>query len=83
MSIQINLKLTEKMFDAANSYAELKGFANLQDFIRETLREKLFDEKNENIGGVFTSKASEHSLRRMWSSKKEDKAWRHMQKETL
>ena len=47
MGTQISLKLSGKMFDAAKGYAEMHGFDTLQDFIRELLREKLF-EKEEN-----------------------------------
>jgi len=82
MSAQISLQLSKKMLRSAKKYAELKGFDNLQDFIRETLREKLFEQETENIGGLYTSIASEESLAKNWLSKKEDKAWRHLQKET-
>lgn len=78
MSMQISLKLSDKMFEAANKYIDNKGFDNLQDFIRESLRQKLFEK--ENIGGLYTYKASEKSLAKNWSSKKEDKAWQHLQK---
>ncbi|MBC8501481.1 MAG: hypothetical protein ISS25_04435 [Nanoarchaeota archaeon] len=79
MSMQISLKLSDKMFEAAKEYTEAKGFENLQDFIRETLRQRLFED--ENIGGIYTSKASEKVLAKNWLSKKEDKAWQHLQKE--
>ncbi|MBI2548643.1 hypothetical protein HYW21_04805 [Candidatus Woesearchaeota archaeon] len=81
MSTQISLKLSEKMFNAAKTVAEVRGFDSLQDFIRETMREKLFEEENELIGGLFTSKASEKSLAKNWLSAEEDTAWKHLQKE--
>ena len=81
MSMQISLKLSNKMFNSAKTFADLKGFDNLQDFIREILREKLFEKDNENIGGLFTYKASESSLAKNWLSKDEDKAWQHLEKE--
>jgi hypothetical protein len=80
MSTQISLNLSNKMFEAAKKYTETKGFENLQHLIRETLRQKLFE--GENVGGIYTSKASEKSLSKNWSSKKEDKAWQHFQKKT-
>ncbi len=79
MSTQISLKLSDKMFDTAKTFAELKGFNNLQDFIREILRERLFEE--ENIGGLFTYTASEKTLAKNWLSKEEDVAWKHLEKE--
>lgn len=78
MGTQISLKLSDKMFEAAKGFADEKGFDNLQDLIRETLREKLFE--GENMGGLYTYKASEKSLAKNWLSKKEDKAWQHLQK---
>ncbi len=80
MGTQISIKLSDKMFDSAKDYAEIHGFDSLQDFIRETLREKLFEE--ENLDGRLTYLASEKSLARDWLSKEEDEAWAHLQKET-
>ncbi|MEK6963214.1 MAG: hypothetical protein AABX70_02210 [Nanoarchaeota archaeon] len=79
MSTQINLKLSEKMLKTARTMADVRGFDNLQDFIRETLREKLFEE--ENVSGICTTLASEKALAKNWLSKEEDEAWKHLQKE--
>ena len=78
MSTQINLQLPEKLLSAAKIKAELLGFGNLQDFIRETLREKLFEEQ---LNGKFTYLASEKTLAKNWLIKEEDEAWQHLQKE--
>ncbi len=43
---QINLKMHENLYAAANSFAETYGYKNLQDLILDSLREKIF-EKNE------------------------------------
>lgn len=80
MGTQISLKLSDKLFDTARKYAEEKGYENLQDFIRETIREKLFED--ETVKGLHTYLASEAALAKRWLSKEEDEAWRHMQKET-
>ncbi len=77
MGIQINLKLSDKMIEAAKLMAEKKGHDSLQDFIRETLREKLFEEVNSYNSYL----ASEESLARFWLRKEEDEAWQHLQKE--
>lgn len=79
MSTQISLKLSEKMLKTAKTTADVKGFDSLQDFIRETLREKLFEEEKAP-SGLFTSLASEKSLAKNWLSKEEDEAWKHLEK---
>ena len=80
MSTQISLKLSEKMLNSAKQHADLYGYDNLQDFIRETIREKLF-EKDEKLSGRETYLASEKSLARNWLCEEEDKAWKHLEKE--
>lgn len=79
MGTQISIKLSEKMFDSAKGYADMYGYDSLQDFIRETIREKLFE--NEELSGKETYLASEKALARNWMSKEEDEAWAHLQKE--
>lgn len=44
MGEQINLRLPQKLLETAKSYSEEYGFSNVQDFIKETIREKLFEE---------------------------------------
>lgn len=44
MNTQLNLRMPENLLDSAKSYAEEHGFGTVQDFIKETVREKLFDE---------------------------------------
>ena len=80
MSTQISLKLSDKMIATAKKYARSYGYENLQDFIREMLREKLFE--REKINALDTYKASEASLARNWLKKEEDEAWKHLQEET-
>ena len=79
MGNQINLKLSDKMINSAKLVAEIKGYDNLQDYIREVMRKDLFE--GENTSGLLTYKASEEALAKNWLSKKEDKAWKHLQKE--
>ena len=80
MGTQINLKLSDKLLVSAKNYAKRYGFSNIQEFIRETLREKLFE--TELIGGMLTYKAAEPALAKKWLIKEEDDAWAHLQKET-
>ena len=44
MNTQISLRLPEKMLVSAESYVEKHGFSTLQEFIKELMREKLFEE---------------------------------------
>ena len=41
---QINVRLSDQLLDSANDYAEQHGFGNVQELIKDTLREKLFEE---------------------------------------
>ena len=79
MSTQISLKLSDKMFVSAKEYADIHGYDSLQEFIRELLREALFEK--ETFGGIQTHLASESSLAKDWLSPEEDEAWLHLQKE--
>ena len=44
MHKQINVRLPEQMLAFAQAYSKKHGFGTIQDLIKETLREKLFDE---------------------------------------
>jgi Arc/MetJ-type ribon-helix-helix transcriptional regulator len=46
MNAQVNLRLPESMLVSAKKYAKKHGFSSLQDFIKETLREKLFERQD-------------------------------------
>ncbi len=43
MNTQINLRLPEKLLNSAKSYSKKHGYNNIQEFIKETLREKVFE----------------------------------------
>jgi len=45
MNTQINLRLPENMLKTAKNYADRNGYGTVQEFIKETLREKLFEEE--------------------------------------
>lgn len=44
MNKQINLRMPKNLFDEAAKYSKKHGFGNVQDFIKETVREKLFED---------------------------------------
>ena len=81
MGTQISLKLSDRIYTSAKVYAETHGFNTLQNFIRELIRERLFERETEVFGGFSTYTASEESLARYWLSPEEDKAWAHLQEE--
>ena len=64
------------MLESAKKYANAYGYENLQDFIRELIREKLFE--NESLDGFKTYLASEDSLAKNWLTEEENKAWAHL-----
>ncbi|MFH0869635.1 MAG: hypothetical protein V1866_01095 [archaeon] len=43
MGEQINVRLSGQMLLSAKDYAKANGFDNVQELIKETLREKLFE----------------------------------------
>lgn len=45
MNTQINIRLPEKVLISAKSYMEEHGFSTMQEFIKEAVREKLFEEQ--------------------------------------
>jgi Arc/MetJ-type ribon-helix-helix transcriptional regulator len=49
MNTQINVRLPEELLSEATKYAEKKGFGNIQDLIKEALREKLFEPENSRL----------------------------------
>ncbi|MFA6268852.1 MAG: hypothetical protein WCW13_04870 [archaeon] len=78
MGTQINLKLSDEVYSQAKKYSKTFGYGNVQEFIRETVREKLFEKESEKIGGLHTYLASEKSLAKLWNTKEEDEAWKHL-----
>lgn len=44
MASQINLRFDDDFLKRAKTHAKLHGFLNVQEFIRETVREKLYDD---------------------------------------
>ena len=47
MNSQINVRLPQKLLKTATAYAEKHGYSTVQDFIRETVRQRLFPENLE------------------------------------
>ena len=66
MNSQINVRLPEKLLLVASSYAQQYGYGNVQELIKESLREKIFDDDNlsseelllvNNLATVSTTKS--------------------------
>lgn len=45
MNAQINIRVPNQLLVSAKEYAEKHGFGNVQELIKESLREKVFGEK--------------------------------------
>jgi Arc/MetJ-type ribon-helix-helix transcriptional regulator len=45
MNKQINLRLPNELLETAEKYAKKHGFANIQEFIKEAIRLRLFEEE--------------------------------------
>ena len=43
---QVNVKMSEKLYSSAESFAESYGYRNVQELMADSLREKIF-EKND------------------------------------
>lgn len=43
MNTQINLRMPDKLLVEAKQYAETNGFGTVQEFIKEVVREKIFE----------------------------------------
>jgi len=46
MGEQINVRLSEQMLVSAKNYVKANGFDNVQELIKEALREKLFESQS-------------------------------------
>ena len=44
MNTQINLRLSDELLGQSTEYAKKHGFGNIQELIKESLREKVFEE---------------------------------------
>jgi len=42
MNTQINLRIPEELLERSQEYAKNNGFGNIQELIKESLREKIF-----------------------------------------
>ena len=42
MNTQINVRMSDELLNTAQKYAEKNGFGNVQELMKESLREKLF-----------------------------------------
>jgi hypothetical protein len=41
---QLNVRISDPLLDKATIYAQKHGFSNVQELIKESLREKIFEE---------------------------------------
>lgn len=43
MNVQVNVRMTQELLAKTKEEANRRGYGNVQDFIRETIREEVFD----------------------------------------
>jgi metal-responsive CopG/Arc/MetJ family transcriptional regulator len=43
VNTQINVRMPQKLLQQAKLYSEKNGFGSIQEFIKETIREKVFE----------------------------------------
>ena len=73
MTVQVNVRLPEELLNTAQTFAKTHGFGNIQELIRESLREKVFV-ATANTEGILTMLASENVLKKDWDNVK-DEQW--------
>lgn len=44
MNTQVNLRIADDLLEHSREYAKKHGFGNVQELIKESLREKIFEE---------------------------------------
>ncbi len=44
MTTQVNLKFQDNFFNLTKDYADSRGYMSIQEFIREAVRDKIFEE---------------------------------------
>ena len=44
MTTQINIRVSEDFLDDARNYAKIHGYLNIQEFIRDAAREKIYEQ---------------------------------------
>ena len=64
MNTQINLRLPENMLVKAKARAQKQGFGTVQEFIKEALREKLFEEHISKEELALVKKLAEVSIKK-------------------
>ncbi len=73
MNTQVNIRMSDQLLVNAQKYAQKHGFGNVQELIKESLREKVFDEtlisKEELVLVKRLMKVTEE--KGLWKSEKE------------
>jgi hypothetical protein len=72
MNTQINIRLPKNIFLASKKYAKKHGFNNIQEFIRETVRERLFPERiNKETANAITKFIQVCDEKGLWGTEEE------------
>lgn len=73
MNTQLNIKINRELLELAEQFAIDNGFLNIQEMIRQMIREKVSEDKD-----VFFY-ASMQSFSKEWLSDEDEKAWEKFQ----
>lgn len=63
MAAQINVRMPEKLLEATKKYSKEHGYENVQEFIRETIRHKLYSDLERFKGIIKGNKRMSHKER--------------------
>jgi len=73
MNTQLNIKINNNLLHKAEIVANKEGYINIQEMIREILRNKIYEDGD----GLF--EASMESIGKDWFTKEEEEAWQKFQ----
>ncbi|MFT4310566.1 MAG: ribbon-helix-helix domain-containing protein [Candidatus Woesearchaeota archaeon] len=71
MAGQINVRLSDKMHELVTLYCEEHGFSSVQDFIKETIREKLFEQPSKQEMHLVNALLAVSEQKNLYGSEKE------------
>ena len=78
MTTQINIRVSEDFLEEAKRYAKSHGYLNIQEFIRDAAREKLYEQYE--VRKEYIEKLNSKDATTFLSDKEADKLDRELEK---
>lgn len=74
-SKQLNLKISQQLYEEAHSYSKQFGYTNIQELIKEAIRDKVFEKalRNEYVEEILENPNFQESIGREKSAKSLEK----------